>query len=297
MKKIALATLLVATAAIASAQVTVSGKIGEYIDKTKTGTTTVNSLTAEPTSSIKFSVKESLANGLSARVVLDTKILANDPTKSGTSTQLGDRQATVGLVNSFGSIDLGRSNHSVFGTIAANDAFGAMYGTIAKDIHDTRDTRFSNGAFVTLTPFANGKVTYDRAQGNVGGDATSYSFTGTLGTVTASVARYELGSEISNVAAAGTSFGSTKVSVTHSDNSGVSNFKGNSISVSRPFTGSQFTAKGSYGQRTGDISAYNMGIDYAFSKNTVASLVYRNVNAPGVTSDVTQMGVGVLMKF
>jgi predicted porin len=295
MKKIALATLLAASAAIASAQVTVSGKIGEYMDRTKTGSTTVNSLTAEPTSSIKFTATEALGNGLTARVILDTKILANDPTK--TDTQVGDRQSTVGLANALGSIDLGRNYHSIFNTVAANDAFSAMYGTIAKDIHTVRDTRFSNGVFVSATPFANGKATYERSNGNVGGDATAYSFGGKLGMITATVARYELGAEASTVLAAGTTLGSTQVNAIYSDNSGASNFKGTTVSAVHALAGTAFSVKGSYGSRTDSIKAYNMGVDYAFSKNTVASVVYRNVNAPGSAADINQVGVGLLMKF
>lgn len=295
MKKIALATLLAASAAIASAQVTVSGKIGEYMDRTKTGSTTVNSLTAEPTSSIKFTATEALGKGLTARVIIDTKILANDPTK--TDSQIGDRQTTVGLANALGSIDLGRNYHSVFNTVAANDAFGAFYGTIAKDIHTVRDTRFSNGVFVSATPFANGKATYERSNGNVGGDATAYSFGGKLGMITATVARYELGAEVSTVLAAGTTLGSTQVNAIYSDNSGVSNFKGTTVSAVHALTGTPLSLKGSYGQRTGDIKAFNMGVDYAFSKNTVASVIYRSVNAPATSADINQVGVGLLMKF
>jgi predicted porin len=298
MKKIALATLLAASAVIASAQVTVSGKIGEYMDSTKTGSTTVNSLVAEPTSSIKFTATEQLGNGMSARVVLDTKILANDPVKSGNTTQIGDRQSTVGLANKLGSIDLGRNYHSVFNTVAANDAFSAMYGTIAKDIHTVRDTRFSNGVYITATPTSNSKVTYERAINNVSGpDVVAYSFGGTVGSVAATLARYEAGVDVSTVLGAGTTLGTTKLNVIYSDNTGASAFKGTSVSAIQPLAGTSFSLKGSYGQRTGDIKAYNMGVDYAFSKNTVASVVYRNVNAPGGESDIKEMGVGLLMKF
>jgi predicted porin len=298
MKKIALATLLAASAVIASAQVTVSGKIGEYMDSTKTGANTVNGIVAEKTSNITIRAIEDLGNGLQARVVVDTKIAANDPTATGNTTQLGDRQSTLGLANRLGSIDLGRSYHSVFNTIAANDAFGAFYGTIAKDIHSYRDTRFSNGVYITANPISNGKVTYERALNNVGGpDVAAYSFGGTVGSVTATLARYEAGVDVSTVLGAGTTLGTTKLNVIYSDNTGVSSFKGTSVSAIQPLAGTSFSLKGSYGQRTGDIKAYNMGVDYAFSKTTVASVIYRNVNAPGGASDIKEMGVGLLMKF
>jgi predicted porin len=295
MKKIVITTLLVATTALASAQVIISGKIGQYMDRTTTGSTSVTGLVAEPTSNITLRATEQLGNGLSARVVIDTRVLANDPTTAG--TQIGDRQSTVGLANSLGSIDLGRNYHSVFNTIASNDVFGVFYGSIARDIHSVRDTRFSNGMFVTLTPIANGKVTYERANGNLTGDATAYSFGGSLGAVSATVARFESGVERTTVVGAGTKFGTTQVNVLHSDNTGLTNFKGNSVGVVQPLTGTAFSLKGSVGTKTGDIKAYNMGIDYAFSKNTVASVIYRNVNAPGSAADIKETGIGLLMKF
>lgn len=298
MKKIALATLLAASAAIASAQVTVSGKIGEYMDSTKTGGSTVNGLVAEKTSNVTIRATEQLSNGLSARVVLDTRVFANDPVASDSTVQLGDRQSTLGLANKFGSVDLGRSYHSVFSTISSNDTFSALYGSIAKDIHTYRDTRFSNGVYLTATPVSYGKVTYERGlNGGTGNDVTAYSFGGTVGTVSATVARYESGTDVSTVLGAGTSFGTTKVNVIYSDNTGTSSFKGTTIGASRPLAGSPITLKGSYGQRTGDISAYNLGVDYALSKNTVASVVYRKVDTANAATEIQSVGAGLLMKF
>ena len=130
MKKIALATLLAATTLVATAQVSVSGKISEFADNTKTGATSKTTLVTDPTSNFTFSANENIGSGLKARVVLDTSLAANDPT-GGSATKLGDRQSTVGLANRLGSIDLGRNLHSHFLAVTNNDAFGTLYGSIA----------------------------------------------------------------------------------------------------------------------------------------------------------------------
>ena len=108
MKKIALATLLAATTMVATAQVSVSGKISTFVDNTKVGAVSVTSLATDPTSNITFSATENIGGGLKARVVLDTSLAANDPT-GGADTKLGNRQSTIGLANSLGSDDLGRN--------------------------------------------------------------------------------------------------------------------------------------------------------------------------------------------
>jgi predicted extracellular nuclease len=77
MKKIALATLLAATTLVASAQVSVSGKVAEFIDNTKIGAVSRTSIAGEPTNNITVSVTEALGNGLKARTVIDTSLGTN----------------------------------------------------------------------------------------------------------------------------------------------------------------------------------------------------------------------------
>ena len=52
MKKIAIATLLAATTMVATAQVSLNGKISEFADNTKTGATSKTTLATDPTSNI-----------------------------------------------------------------------------------------------------------------------------------------------------------------------------------------------------------------------------------------------------
>jgi predicted porin len=295
MKKIALATLLAASAAIASAQITVSGKVGQYIDNTKTGSTAVNTMVSEPTSSIKFSASEALGGGLTASVVVDTKLAANDP--KSVDTQLGDRQSTVGLANKLGSINLGRNTHGVWNTLSSTDVFSGFYGTISEDVHNAQGKRFSNATFITVSPMKNINGSYAR---DTLAEAVTYTAGGTLGPVSASFARYESGSTKSDVVGAGTQLLGARLGLLYSSDTvaGVTT-KGTSIGAAYKLS-SPLTLKATYGTRTGgtgDVTAYNLGTEYAFSKRTMAQVVYRNVNNPGTSTDIKQYGIGMVHSF
>ena len=294
MKKIAIATLLAATTLVATAQVSLTGKISEFADNTKTGAISKTTLVTDPTSNITLSATENIGGGLKARVVLDTSLAANDPT-GGSATKLGDRQSTVGLTNSIGSVDLGRNLHSHFLAITNNDAFGTLYGSVAGDVHNLRGLRISNGTFVALSPIKGVTATYDRTQNGVGTEATSYSASAKLFGINATVAQYTQGTSKSTVYAGSTKVGSTQVFYSHSDDKGAGAHTGDLIGASQAF--GAVTAKASYGKTNTDVKAYAMGADYNFSKRTAVGVNYRNVDAKGTASDVKQVGVGVTHRF
>jgi len=294
MKKIALATLLAATTLVATAQVSVSGKISQFVDNTKVGAVSATSLATDPTSNITFSATENIGSGLKARVVLDTSLAANDPT-GGADTKLGNRQSTIGLANSLGSVDLGRNLHSHFLAITNNDAFGTLYGSIAGDVHNLRGLRISNGTFFALSPIKGVTATYDRTQTGVGTEATSYSASAKLLGVNAVVAQYTQGVEKSTVYGASAKLGSTQVFYTRSNDEGAVASKGDLIGASQAF--GRVTAKASYGKTNTNVKAYALGADYNFSKRTLVGVNYRNVDVVGTTHDVKQVGVGVTHRF
>jgi predicted porin len=294
MKKIAIATLLAATTLVATAQVSVSGKISEFADNTKTGATSKTTLVTDPTSNFTFSANENIGSGLKARVVLDTSLAANDPT-GGSATKLGDRQSTIGLAGKVGSIDLGRNLHSHFLVITNNDAFGTLYGSVAGDVHNLRGLRISNGTFFALTPIKGVTATYDRTNNGVGTEATSYSASATVMGVNAVVGQYTQGTEKSTVYGGTAKLGGTQVFYTHSDDKGVGAHKGDLFGASQQF--GRVTAKASYGKTNTNVKAYAMGADYNFSKRTALGVNYRNVDATGTTNDVKQVGVGVTHRF
>jgi predicted porin len=310
MKKIALATLLAATTLVATAQVSVSGKISTFVDNTKVGAVSATSLATDPTSNITFSATENIGGGLKARVVLDTSLAANDPTGSA-GTKLGDRQSTIGLANRLGSVDLGRNLHSHFLAITNNDAFGTLYGSIAGDVHNLRGLRLSNGTFFALTPIKGVTATYDRTQTGAGTEATSYSASAKVLGVNAVVAQYTQGVEKSTVYGASTKLGAAQLFYTHSDDQSTVKSKGDLVGIVYPLT-SNVVTKASYGRQSKDpllvvgpcgcgpqekTTAYSLGADYNFSKRTAVGIAYRNVDVAGTANDVKQVGVGVTHRF
>ena len=294
MKKIAIATLLAATTMVATAQIRMTGKISEFVDNTKVGAVSKTTLATDPTSNITISANENIGGGLKARVVLDTSLKANDPI-SGADTKVGDRQSTIGLANSIGSIDLGRNLHSHFLAITNNDAFGTLYGSVAGDVHNLRGLRISNGTFFALSPIKGVTATYDRTQNGVGTEATSYSASAKLFGINAVVAQYTQGSEKSTVYGGSAKLGNTQVFYTHSDDKGVNAHTGDLIGASQAF--GPVTAKASYGKTNTNVKAYALGADYNFSKRTAMGINYRNVDATGTANDVKQVGVGVTHRF
>ena len=293
MKKIALATLLAATTMVASAQVSISGKVAQFADNTKTGAVRTTSLAGEPTNNITVSATENLGGGVKARVVLDTSIGANSI--NGGGTQLGDRQGTVGLASGLGSVDVGRNVHSEFLAITNNDVFGTTYGSVAGDVHNLRGLRVSNGVFATVTPFKGVTVSYDRTQGATGADATSYGASGSIAGVAITAAKFEQGAESSTVVGLNTKVAGTVITYTHSDDKGVVKSKGDLIGAAKSF--GPYTAKASYGRTDRDVKAYSVGVGYAFSKRTDLEVAYRNVDKVGASADVAQVGVGLIHRF
>jgi len=301
MKNTILATMLALATTAASAQVTVYGRLSEFVDSTKTGTTTVKSVVND-SSRIGFKVEEKLGTGLTARVVVETSVAADDP-KTGAATQLGDRQSTVGLASRLGSVDLGRKEHSEYLTMKAADPFGgATYASVSTDIVNERSKRIGDGAFLATTvgPVS---VAYDRSMYSNPAtvDATSWSLSGTIGPVTTAVARFSSGSDYTTlVTVSGQVAGLTLSTIQSEDKTGAVETKGRLYGVTVPVNNA-VSVKGSYGTKTGlaagDVTAYNVGVNYAFSKRTNMLVAYRSVDAGGTANDIKQVGIGLAHSF
>lgn len=297
MKKITLAAIMAFVTLGASAQVVLSGKVSQWADNTKTGSTRVGGMAVEPTSNIAFGVTEDLGGGLKARGVVETSLSGNSI--SGTGTQLGDRQSTVGVAGKSGSIDIGRNVHSQFLALTNNDAFGTLYGSVAGDVHNLRGLRFSNGVFASTTvgPVA---ATWDRSN-NVPGtaDSTAYSLGASAFGVSATYAVFQQGAaEKSTVVGASAKLGQTAVFYSHSDNKSATagdTKKGDLVGASQRM--GNITAKASYGKTNTDTKAYNVGLDYHLSKRTEVGVAYRDVNVAGTANDIKQIGVGLTHRF
>lgn len=293
MKKLIVTAALLATTGLAVAQTTVYGRMNATVDSTKTGSVKVDSIVND-ISHIGFRVQEDLGRGLSARAVIETGITSQDPV-NGTNTQLGNRQSTVGVAGKLGSVDIGRNVHGVFTTVADGDSFGALYGSIAGDVHDLRGLRMSNGVFARATVIPGFSVGMDRTHTATGTDAVVYSVTGKVAGVAVGVANFEQGAEKSTVASASLRRGNTGVFYSYSDNSGAANSKGNLVGVSQKM--GAVTVKAGYGWTDRDVKAYNVGAEYAFSKRTDLLVSYRSVDAVAASADVKQIGVGITHRF
>ena len=295
MKKVLLA-LTLAVAGVASAQVGIYGRVGTYLDNTKTGTSTVQGM-ANDLSHFGIRATENLGGGLTARATYETYIQANSPETS--TTAFGDRQSTVGIAHKMGSVDLGRSVHTHFLAVSNNDPFGTLIGSSAADVHNLRGLRFSNAAFTSVN-LGNVSASFDRSTGAVGTAADPYaaSLVAAVGPAVVTYARYEAGAETSDVLAARAKFGATTVYGIASDNKGVTanTNRGQLIGAAHNL-GGPVTVKASYGRIENGIKSYNVGAEYAFSKKTYAQVLYRNLEGTSAASDIRQVAGGLVVQF
>jgi len=291
MKKIVLAVALMAVASAAQAQVTLGGKVGAYVQNVEVGSRSTTAVATEPTNNLNITAKEKIG-ALTATAVVETGI--GDNTFGTPGTRLGDRQMTVGVANNFGGISLGRATHGLFNTIADSDVFGAVYGSLAGDVHNLRGLRVSDAVHLTVTPVKGINLGLTQTQG-LAQEITVVSGSGRIGPVQAAVARYDAGSEESTVLTAVTKVAGFSVTYSHSDNKGAYAHKGDLVGVAR--TSGPVTLKASYGRTNRDVDAYAIGADYHLSKRTDFVVAYRNVDAKGHTADQSQFGVGLIHRF
>ena len=292
MKKVLIA-LTLAVAGVASAQVGIYGRVGTYLDNTKTGASTVQGM-ANDLSHFGIRATEDLGGGLKARATYETYIQANSPETS--TTAFGDRQSTVGIAHKMGSIDLGRSVHTHFLAISDNDPFGTLIGSSAADVHNLRGLRFSNAAFTSVN-LGNVTASFDRSTGATT-DPYAASLVAAVGPAVVTYARYEAGAETSDVLAARATLGATTVFASASDNKGVTanTNRGQLVGVSHKL-GGPVTVKASYGRIENGIKSYNVGAEYAFSKRTYAQVLYRNVEGTSAATDIKQVAGGLVVQF
>ena len=293
MKKVLIA-LTLAVAGVASAQVGIYGRVGTYLDNTKTGASTVQGM-ANDLSHFGIRATENLGGGLTARATYETGIQANSP-DTGTATQFGDRQSTVGIAHKMGSVDLGRNVHTHFLAISNNDPFGTLIGSSAADVHNLRGLRFSNAAFTSVN-LGNVSASFDRSTGATT-DPYAASLVAAVGPAVVTYARYEAGAETSDVLAARAKFGATTVYGIASDNKGATanTNRGQLIGAAHNL-GGPVTVKASYGRIENGIKSYNVGAEYAFSKRTYAQVLYRNVEGTSAATDVKQVAGGLVVQF
>jgi hypothetical protein len=295
MKKFALVLAMVLATGAAQAQVSVYGKVRQYMDNDKVGTASGVTALTNDTSRIGFKASEKLSNGLTATAVFETGVGADAPAAS----TLGDRESTVGLAGKGFAVRAGRATHAydaAVGDFSPINDYASFTGTI----HTKPTSRIQNAVFgaVNVGPTA---VRYDHGLSEVAGgtDVQAGSIGTKFGPVAVGVARHT-GSG-SDYTAAGASFAAGVATVyglwSEQKTAGAVANTGKSIGVAVPVAGTAVTVKGSYGTNTADTKAYNLAATYAFSKNTMAHAVFRKESAVLAANDRQQFGVGLEYNF
>jgi predicted porin len=309
MKKLAmiLALALASTAALAQSQITVYGRMNTFVVDQSTGGVDAGTTLTTESSRIGFRAVENLGGGLQARATIETSVSNMSP-DTASDTKLGNRTSLVGLATKQYSVDLGRDYHSYFWMVRSVDPFHARtLGSVGRDVHDMRGLRLSNAVFVRAEPIKGIKLALDRqftndTTGAGAAEATAGSVTATIGAVGLALGRFEQGSNISNAVTARVNLGKGYVGVAYTDDVTVTagartEIKGTLISAEQPIPGSRITAKASVGRTNAGMNSYAVGADYAFSRNTVARVIYRNADHDINARDVRQVVAGLEYKF
>lgn len=271
--------------------VVVYGKLNQYMDSTRTGTgPTITTMTSD-TARLGFRGQEKLDPDLRVNFVLETTVFGNDPTT--TDTRLGDRQSTVGLASSLGSLDLGRKPHSLWTAQSRNDPFAWTIGSVGKTVHNNRSSRFSNALFGS-TRVKNAEFNYDYSLGDSVGanSASSYSVALDFNPVVVTYARWDQGPESTNFVAARMQTGPATLFVNASENRGATNSRTGLIGATYQLT-QAVALRTSYGQVQNGVHAWNVGGEYAFSKRTSIQTALRQVNGTTSAGDVRQVVLGL----
>jgi predicted porin len=303
MKKIAIIALMFGAMGFAQAQtsLTVYGKLRVFEESYKLGSASEITQLTDSDSRIGFKAVEDLGKGLKATAVIETSVVADTP-NTGAATQLGNRQSTVGLSHSLGSVDLGRAKHAIGRSLDSYDVFGNAAFSSTTVVNASQGQRLSNAAMVTANIVNGVSVSYQRGESEVVGvqAVTAGSIDVSFAGVNATIATYD-----NQISSSSTLVGvkytfaptGTTVSGIYSDNNVVGvKTTGKTIGVAQAVGKTPFTVLASYGTNE-LVKATNVGVNYALSKNT--SLQARYIKEDNVVSakDLQRVAVGMEMNF
>ena len=303
MKKIVISALLFSIMGFAQAQtnVTVYGKMRVFEESYKLGTASEVTQLTDSDSRIGFRAVETLGNGLKATAVIETSVVADSP-NTGAATQLGNRQATVGLSHSLGSVDLGRAKHAIGRALDSYDVFGNAVFSSTTVVNASQGQRLSNAAMVTANIYKGVSVSYQRGESEVAGTpaVTAGSIDVNFAGVDATIATYDNNvNSTSNLVASKYTFAPTGTTVSGIwSNNNVVGVKttGKTVGVAQAVGKTPFTVLASYGTNE-LVKATNVGVNYALSKNT--SLQARYIKEDNVVNskDLQRIAFGMEMNF
>lgn len=302
MKKIAIMSVLALASSASFADATVYGKLRVFEESYTLGTAKSVTQLTDSDSRIGFKAVENLGNGLKANAVIETSVVADSP-NTGADTQLGNRQATVGISHAgLGSVDLGRAKHAIGRALDNYDVFGNAAFSSTTVVNASQGQRLSNASMITANIVNGVSVSYQRGQSEL---ATTPSITAgsvdvSFAGVQATYATYDnQTNSTSNLYAAKYTFAPTGTTVSAiKSNNNVAGVKttGNSVGVAQPVGKSPVTVLASYGSNQ-LVKATNVGVNYALSKNT--SLQARYIKEDNVVNskDLQRVAFGMEMNF
>jgi predicted porin len=301
MKKIAIMAAIACASTASFAEVSVYGKIRMFEESYKLGTANSVTQVTDSDSRIGFKAVEDLGNGLKANAVVETSVVADAP-NTGAATQLGNRQSTLGLSHSLGSVDLGRAKHAIGRALDNYDVFGNAAFSSTAVVNAAQGQRLSNATMITANVINGVSVSYQRGESEVAGTpaVTAASIDVNFAGVQATLATYDnQTNSTSNLAAAKYTFAptGTTVSAIYSDNNVVGvKTTGKTVGVAQPISKTAFTVLASYGTNE-LVKATNVGVNYALSKNT--SLQARYIKEDNVVNskDLQRVAFGMEMNF
>lgn len=291
MKKIMAVAAIATLTSTAYADVTVYGKIRNYVESYDAGTAGAITRVTGDTSRLGFKGGEQLDNGVGVFFNIETGIDSDAPG----ATTLGNRESVVGISTSDASIAMGRSKHSIARTM---DQFGDIdhaLGNIADSVHDAQGARFNNGVFTTLKAAGlTASLEYGLSEAAATEDSVSYSLAGNFGGAAVKYARYDDNAgDVTDMVGASYTIGDATLKALWSDTVGadVATSAGVDYKVS-----DRVTVLGGYGQK-GNADGYAGGLTYNFSKRTMAHVRYSNFTGATAADDVTRVAIGLEHNF
>jgi predicted porin len=273
----------------------VYGKVRLYVESDKIGLQPSITKQTSDTSRIGFRGTEDLGNGVKAFMVIETAVDADTPT----ATSIGGRNSIVGLSNSHGSLELGRTLNNPVRILNKYDALMNDFGTSAGTVHSSQGARHNNGVYLTLTPNKHVTARYHKEfSENSSADANSVMLDVSLGKVDVGTTYYK--SATTKTVSAGVRYKlpdeKTNLFAIYSEDTGTTGKTvGTSVGVRYSLT-SNTLLMASAGHND-NLDARNFGIQYSLSKRTHLHFKYRDENNKDVNKDRKQIGIGLETNF
>jgi len=317
MKKTLLVAALFSLAGLAMADtgnVSVYGKLNEYVDSYKSGTGAAVTQGYNDSSRFGISGYENVAGGLKATFIIETNINAENPgtashTTAAAPTALGDRESRVGLRNDYFSVDLGHGKQVIGRTLDNYDTFGNYDLSATNVVHSTQGQRFSNAVFISATPVAGVTARFEQAETNGTAKAAQAG-----GIEVAKFGASVIVNRLDNYAGNATTqvagkytfapTGTTVVGLYSRDT--VANVKsvGETIGLTQVVPGVKaLSVLATYGKKddksvaNNDLKAVALGANYSLSKRTTLQARYIKEDFKVASGDVRQVAFGIQHNF